>query len=906
MIANFPIRIIAFVLALLALPVPGSTAEKPLTVGWTEIAPLFRADENGGAAGFGAEAIRAIAERADLTLSFRRFDTAEEMIKAQAAGEVDLLPAIAAVPFLGERNVFSDPIAETFMRVFVRAEDARKLDPQTMAGLRIGIPSVPLGPGGDALLSRIQPVEVPVGAHGIAELLRGKIDGLISAESVAISAAYELRLDHRIIPVGAPIMRFDRVVTLNKAHAELLGPINSAIAALERDGVLEEMRMRNLITAPPPAPAVLTVGVAPSAPYAMIGADGQATGFAVEALRQLAQRLSLTLRFIEISAEDAAYGPSPGRYDLLPMVKITPDLRERMDVTAALRREYFSIFALAGQTGEPQRLDLAEVSRIGVDDPEVAAELASRAPGAQITVYGDARKMFDALTAGAIDGFVGATNRTDAALKAAGLGERVQNVAPSVMVREQGIALRFGLGDLRERLNAALPAFLASAEHDALRREWFQPPVFWTQRRINLLIVGVLAIGLVLVLLTEGLALYRRRQALRERRRFAAELVDELPFGVLLVAEDGTIEFANAQVKRLTPGGDAAFQAGRNYRSGIEMLLDGEAYSLVTTTREDMLQKLTVDGFKDGFHSEFQLTNGDIFVRSTRVLSNGSRLMLRQDVTEERRRLQEIKDLNQALERQVAIAAEANDELRAFAYATSHDLKAPTNTALMLIAALKESLSDPASDEAAELTEDLQATTERMAALIEDVLDYTNAIGAEISTSAVDLGALAAEVLENLRADIEQSGAVIDIAPLPSVQANAAQMRQLLQNLIGNAVKFRQPSQPPRIRIAPKPVGEGFVGFSVADQGIGIAPEHLPTIFQLFTRLNDGAAYHGSGLGLAICQRVARNHGGEIAVTSTLGSGTEFTVSLKGGGDDQEFDVDRRQRARPEAVSAAH
>ncbi|MEM6826207.1 MAG: transporter substrate-binding domain-containing protein, partial [Pseudomonadota bacterium] len=114
----------------------------PLTVGWAEIVPLFRADADGTAGGFGADLMREVARIAGLEIIFRKFNTAEAMIRAQAMGEIDLLPGVASLPLMESQNVFSAPVAETSIRVFVRSEEHELHDPETMSGLRVAIPSV--------------------------------------------------------------------------------------------------------------------------------------------------------------------------------------------------------------------------------------------------------------------------------------------------------------------------------------------------------------------------------------------------------------------------------------------------------------------------------------------------------------------------------------------------------------------------------------------------------------------------------------------------------------------------------------------------------------------------------------------------------------------------------------------
>jgi len=253
----------------------------------------------------------------------------------------------------------------------------------------------------------------------------------------------------------------------------------------------------------------------------------------------------------------------------------------------------------------------------------------------------------------------------------------------------------------------------------------------------------------------------------------------------------------------------------------------------------------------------------------------------RLNLRRERDRSRIIEALNVELERQVVNTNNANEELRVFAYATSHDLKAPTNTMRLLLSGLAEELTPDVDSETAEMLQDMNTTVTRMGILIEDVLGYTGAIGSDFACEEIALDHVLNGVLEDLRADIAASGAEIERRPLPRVTANPGQMRQLLQNLLSNALKFRTEGVRPRVTVSAAAAPAGMAAIRVCDNGIGIAPEYHGTIFRLFGRLHDREQFPGTGLGLAICQRIARNHGGGITVDSDVGRGSCFTVTMR-------------------------
>ena len=127
---------------------------------------------------------------------------------------------------------------------------------------------------------------------------------------------------------------------------------------------------------------------------------------------------------------------------------------------------------------------------------------------------------------------------------------------------------------------------------------------------------------------------------------------------------------------------------------------------------------------------------------------------------------------------------------------------------------------------------------------------------------------------------IVDAGGRVEIGPLPVIDADAAQMRQLLQNLVGNALKFQRKDVAPVVRLNASIGSDGHCTVAVTDNGIGFKPEHGERIFRMFERLHGRTQYPGTGIGLAICRRIVERHGGTIAATSTAGEGTTFNVTL--------------------------
>ncbi len=221
----------------------------------------------------------------------------------------------------------------------------------------------------------------------------------------------------------------------------------------------------------------------------------------------------------------------------------------------------------------------------------------------------------------------------------------------------------------------------------------------------------------------------------------------------------------------------------------------------------------------------------------------------------------------------------ANHDLRAFAYGISHDLKAPANTAKMLLREIRESGDQKMNDEQNELFGYAQGTLDRMCELIENVLEYARLVGAPRDVVRIDPNALLSNVLSDLRARIVETGAKIDVGELPPLSGDPIQLRSLFQNLIENAIKFRSEGRPPRVSVVGR-VEENKVHIEIADNGIGIEPKFHKRIFEMFSRLHNHDDYGGSGLGLAACAKVVANHAGHISVSSNPEEGSVFRVTL--------------------------
>ena len=220
----------------------------------------------------------------------------------------------------------------------------------------------------------------------------------------------------------------------------------------------------------------------------------------------------------------------------------------------------------------------------------------------------------------------------------------------------------------------------------------------------------------------------------------------------------------------------------------------------------------------------------------------------------------------------------SNDELRQFSSIASHDLKSPLAVSQGFMLLLKRQLGVEASPELTMLVDKSLDSLERLVGLINDLLAYSQAGSAELRLDRLDLDQVVADALDALQPDLVE-GAKLDIGPLPTITGDGRLLRQVFQNLLGNAMKYVAPGVTPEVVVRAEHDLDTW-RISVEDNGIGIPPEQRTRIFGMFERLHGADAYRGTGVGLAICEKAVRRHGGTIWVEDGATGGSRFCFTL--------------------------
>src|ERR1043166_4707063 len=364
-------------------------------------------------------------------------------------------------------------------------------------------------------------------------------------------------------------------------------------------------------------------------------------------------------------------------------------------------------------------------------------------------------------------------------------------------------------------------------------------------------------------------AILRHRLAPITAARAAREILETMADALFVLDADGCIRVLNGAARKLL-GYSQSDLLGRS----IDKLEVATGDATISRTLRELSRRGVIRDqerllrHKDGHAIDVSISISPV---SEAKVQEGGVVMARG--IRERKRAEE--DLHSAMRR----LEQSNRELEDFAYVASHDLQEPLRKIQAFGDPLKAKHAGELAPQGRDYVERMQAAAKRMQILINDLLSFSRVTTKAQPFVHVDLGQIAREVAHDLEMRVHDAGGEITIGELPSIDADPLQMRQLLQNLAGNALKFHRPGVPPRVEIRGE-LRDGHARIVVDDNGIGFEEKYAERIFTMFERLHGRGTYEGTGIGLAICRKIAQRHGGEIAARSRPGEGSTFIVTL--------------------------
>jgi len=379
---------------------------------------------------------------------------------------------------------------------------------------------------------------------------------------------------------------------------------------------------------------------------------------------------------------------------------------------------------------------------------------------------------------------------------------------------------------------------------------------------------------------SDGHALFTLRTADHSYRMF----IEQMTEGAITLSASGLIVYSNSQFSSMV-GEPLSNVIGRQFSD------------FIAPSHQPVFDELFKKGWFENVKGELLVKKGDTVV-STLLSLNRLQLedevaisVIVTDLTAQKETERQLLLKNQQLELLNQALIDSNHDLQQFASVASHDLQEPLRKILIFSNFLKEQSFNDLPGSSRQYLEKIISSASRMKVLIIDILNYSRLSSGDDLTEEVSLTALVNEIVDDFDLWISERQARVEIHPLPVVEGNRGQLRQVFYNLINNALKFTSPDKPPHVVISCTPVDPDTQGglppqesahcsIRVKDNGIGFDDQFATSIFNLFEKLNPKSTFEGSGIGLAIAKKIIDKHHGLIVAQSTPGEGAEFSIVL--------------------------
>ena len=365
----------------------------------------------------------------------------------------------------------------------------------------------------------------------------------------------------------------------------------------------------------------------------------------------------------------------------------------------------------------------------------------------------------------------------------------------------------------------------------------------------------------------------RAEEALRQNQRFLETVIRNAPACIKLVAEDGSLLQMNPAGLSILEADSIEQVQGKNISSCASFKYQPAFMNLIKEVFQAKTGTLEFEAVSLKGKPLWLSTNAAPLYDNAGTIT--ALLGITVDITERKRSEEEREKLIREL-------ARSNKELEQFAYVASHDLQEPLRMVTGFVSLLEQKYKGRLDEKADKYIRFAVDGSVRMQKLIEGLLAYSRVSTRGGEFKRVELVEVFHEAVANLSASIQESKAHVARGDLPAVKGDEMQLLQLLQNLIGNAVKFRKPDVPPEVHISAQKKEKEWM-FEVRDNGIGIKKENFDKLFQVFTRLHSREEYAGTGIGLAVCKKIVERHGGRIWVDSVPWEGSSFFFTIPFG-----------------------
>ena len=671
-------------------------------------------------------------------------------------------------------------------------------------------------------------------------------------------------------------------------------------------------------------------------PYSMVDEKGEAIGFSIDLFKAAAQAAGLQVKIRIGIWNQIKHDLEEGKIDALPLVGKTPERETRYDFTMPYLSLHGAVFVRKGTNDILSVKDLKEKSVVVMEGDNAEEFIRRENLSNHVVTTHTFEEAFFALANGNHDAVI--TQRVMGIELLKKLG--IKNVKPldfHIPQFRQDFCFAVQKGDtvLLSRLNEGLSVIIANHTFEQIRNSWFGPRfkekiAFTDVLRILLflfiplmLITGFTAIMILkkevkrrTKVLQKEIAEHKKTleslQASEEKYR---GMIMNLMEGFYSVSLDGVILDHNTEfcrIFKLDPEQDLR---------GTPLIQFWE----FPDDRKRFLEEIMVKGFIRNYEIRARCSTGEkiVIMASSRIVRDeqgnpvsieGSFLdiskrkqaeaelyKLKEDlektVAERTAQLREkveklhkseqamlfmVEDLNQATaelqeERRKLIAS--NQELESFTYSVSHDLRAPLRAIDGYAKFLVEDYSDKLDSEGKRFIEVIHQNTNKMDRLISDLLNLSRIFRADIHITMVNIGEIARSVFNEIATAEEKNDFEVQIEDMPTALCDVALIRQVWQNLIGNALKYSSKSRIKKIEISATVQHQENV-FCIKDSGAGFDHKYIDKLFSVFQRLHSEAEFPGTGVGLAIVQHIVHRHGGKVWAEGEMGKGATFYFSL--------------------------